>query len=810
MQELRDAYRSLRSTPLVTAVAVLSLALGIGASSAIFSLLNAILLRPLSVRDSHQLVMVTSADNRRSAWPQPVWTEIRDRQLLDGAFAWFWNRFDTAQGGERQFVDGMAASGRMFESLGLRPIIGRLLTPGDDEVSGGSGESVAVITYRFWQRRFGGAADVLGRSIRIEGRPFRVIGVTPPEFVGLYIGLPVDLVIPLGRPATTPGGPSVIIMGRLKPGQNADAATSALRTAQPQIRDATNPYTVAPYRDEYLRTPFTARAARGGVSFLQRRYEHPFKTLFAIVGLVLLIACGNIAMLLLARAMGRRHEMTVRASLGASRVRLARHVAAESLLLAAAGVSFGMLVAQWCTYLVVSQLSTEAYTVFLDLRPDWRVLTFTTALGLATALLFGAAPALHAMRADPMDALKQRSDLGGRRFGFGSAIVVMQVALSLMLAVGTGLFLRTILALAAIDVGFEPDRVLVVTVDAGRSAATTEQRGALYDRVNRAVTATDGVTSAGLSVAMPGGNSAWNPWIELPDGTALPQGPNGVYANRITAGWFRTLGTTVLAGREFDAGDRTGAPGVVVVNEAFVREFLKDKQPLGRTMFQRTDAEGPRQPLEIVGIVQNAMYRFLKESPPPTIYTPVAQMADPLPATVSLSVRSREGPTATLPRNVAQAIGRVDRDISLTFRTLSDQVNAQYAQERLVAGVATFFGALALLIAALGLYGVTAYAVTRRRFEIGVRMALGATAASIMRLVVARVWMLVGGGMALGLVGSLWTAPLIRSMLYGVEPLDTVTFGAAFVVLFAVAALAGLLPARRATRVDPLRTLRAE
>jgi predicted permease len=357
--------------------------------------------------------------------------------------------------------------------------------------------------------------------------------------------------------------------------------------------------------------------------------------------------------------------------------------------------------------------------------------------------------------------------------------------------------------LVSIDVGFEPDRVLVVSVDVKKGTPTEESRRLFYERMTEAVAAAPGVESAAVSLAMPGGNSAWTPWIELSDGTALPQGPNGVYANRVTAGWFQTMGTRVLAGREFDVTDRIGSGRVAVVNQAFAERFLKDHNPIGRTIFQRGSPDDPREPLEIVGVVQNAMYRFLKESPPPTIYTPLGQMSDPLPATLNLSVRAEGVPATTLARNVAGTILGVEKDVALTFRTLSDQVAAQYAQERLVAWIASIFGGLAVLLAALGLYGITAYTVARRRFEIGIRMALGAAPGSVMRLVLARVIMLVVGGVTLGLPGSIWSAQFTSSMLYSVEPGDTVTLTGSCVLLIAVAMFAGWLPARRAARIDP-------
>lgn len=811
LQDLRYTLRGLAKTPGFSAAAVLTLTLAIGANTAIFSLLNAMLYRPLPVRDPHQLVTITADDAQSSSWPQPVWMEIRDRQILDQSFAWVWSRFDTSQGGQKQFVDGIEASGGIFKSLGVMPALGRLFTLADEQPGGGPDGRVAVISYRFWSKRFGRSLDVLGRTITINRQAFTIVGVTPPEFAGLNVGLPFDLAIPLVRdPADSFS--YVWIMGRLRAGQRPEAITAQLRAQQPQIRDKTNPYDVAPYRDDYLRTPFTVRSANSGVSFLRRRYEEPLKILLGIVGVVLLIGCGNIAALLIARTSGRRHELAVRTALGESRARLARQVLIEGLLLSTFGAAAGVLFAQWCTSLIVNQLSTQAYTVFLDLSPDWRVLGFTIVVVLTSTLLFSTGPALRAAHADPMDALRQHGMARRRSFAVGSIVVVAHVALSLTLIATTALFLRTFIQLAATNVGFSRDRILVVSVDAGQSRTAAESRASLYARVQDTVRGASGVESAALSIAMPGGNSAWTPWIDLEDGTPLPQGPNGVYGNRISAGWFQTLGTRIIAGREFSLSDRAGATKVVVVNEEFVSRFMKS-QPvivIGQTIFERRQPDGPREPLQIVGVVENAMYRLIKEPPPPAVYTSIAQMAGPLPASLNLSVQTRDASSPILSRSIVEAIGRVDPDISLTFRPLAEQVSAQYAQERLLAGVATSFGILALLLAAIGLYGVTAFSVTRRRVEIGIRLALGASRVSIIQLVLGRVTILVSVGVVVGLLGSFWSSEAVKAMLYNVEPRDVPTYAAACALLLLVATVAAWIPTRQATRINPLMVIRYE
>lgn len=810
IHDFRQAVRSLMKSPGFSLTVIVTLALGIGANTAIFSLLNAMLLRPLGVRDPGSLVVVRSVD-RQTSWPQSVWEEIRDREILDGGFAWFWNRFDEAGRGERQLVDGIAIGANAFDTLGLKPEIGRLLTSSDDKPGAPDG-LVAVISYRFWQRRFGGSPSVLGRVMTLDHQSYTLVGVTPREFVGLDIGLPFDVAIPLHRQQASGRAfrPYVAVMGRLRPGQTANALIGALQAAQAGIRDATNPYKVEPYRAEYLASPFTVQGAAGGESFLQRRYERPFKTLFVVVGFVLLIACGNIAMLTLARATRLKPEMAVRVALGASWARIIRQSVMESLVLSSAGALGGLMLVPSCIILVTSSLSTQSYTVFLQPAPDWRVFAFAAAAAVTTAIVFGGWPAMHATRVDPIDALRQRRAVRGETLGAASGILLLQVAVSLVLVVTAGLFVRTFVAIAGIEVGFEPDRVLVVNVDAERSGVEPAQRGLLYQRVLDAVSGSIGIESAGLSLEMPGGNATRTPWIDLEDGTALPQGPGGVYEHRVSSGWFRTLGTRIVAGRGFDGRDRIGAPTTALVNETFVRLFLRDSVALGQTIFESNEPDGPRQPLLIVGVVEDAMYRSLKETPPPTVYRTISQMTGPLRDSVALSVRHAGQTPGALSRALAETIVGVDPNLSISFRTLSDQVAAQYSQERLVAAVAGFFGALALLLAAVGLYGVTAYTVSGRRFELGIRMALGAAPSCVVRLLLGRVTRLVVGGILLGFLVSLWAGRVVESMLYGVQPQDPMTFWLAGMAVITTTALATAWPARRAARVNPAILLRTE
>jgi putative ABC transport system permease protein len=536
-----------------------------------------------------------------------------------------------------------------------------------------------------------------------------------------------------------------------------------------------------------------------------------------VVGLVLLIACANIANLLLARTTARRHELSVRLALGASRWHIARQLFAESLVLALMGAALGLVFARWGSALLVKQLSTATSTVFPDLSMDWRMVGFTTAVAVATALLFGTVPALRAARVEPNDALKDqgRSVAAGRHAGLGQSLVVAQVALSVVLVVGAGLFMRTFSALANLDLGFDRDPVLIVGVNAQRSGSPMDQRLDLFARVREAAARLPGVSHASISVVTPVSGSTWNDLIQVVGGAPLPERDRITNINYVTPDWFATYGTKLLAGRDIAAGDRQGAPAVALVNETFARKFLGTESPVGRIVRQEGRPGKVPPPIEIVGLVRDAVYRSLRDAVPPTMYLPVAQIdtseGGGAASSVSLSVRSSGGgPPALLARPVLAAVLRVDPNLSLTARTLSDQVNASLTQERLLAMLSGFFGALALLLAGMGLYGVTSYGVSRRRTEIGIRMALGAEPGGVVRMVLRQAAMLVGGGVVLGGLASFWTAHFAGSLLYGLEPRDPYTLATAAVVLMTVGALAGWLPARRASRIDPARVLRNE
>lgn len=817
-QDLRYGCRVLRQSPVFALVAILSLALGIGANTAIFTLVNSLLLRALPVRAPEQLVLLDGG-----SWTNPIWEQIRDRQsdLFAGAAAWSDTRFDLASGGQTDLVEGIWASGSFFEVLGVRPILGRTFTVGDDRRSDGAERAVAVISYRFWQQRFGGTASAIGSTLSLNGAPFTIVGVTPPEFFGAVVGQSFDVAVPIGSRRLVPGQEGSLdarshwwleIIARLKPGQSAPEATRALRGVQSQIREATRPQDWPPaLLERYLRDPFTIVPASRGQSWIRGSYEQPLLTLMVVVGLVLLIACANIANLQLARGNARRHEFSMRRALGASRVRLARQLLAESLLLAGAGALVGFALAHWGSRALLSQLSSFGNRVFLDLVVDWRVVGFTAVTAIGTAVLFGLAPAFRAGHVEPNEVLKEQSGrlAGDRRATLGRLLVVGQVALSLILVFGAGLFLRTFSALANLDLGLDRDAVLIVSIDAQRSAVGPSHRSALFRRAVEATAAVPGATQAAASGVPPVSGQGWNSSFLVAERPHLSERERMAFINAISPGWFATYGTALLAGRDFDHHDRAGRPHVVIVNQTFVRRFMPGTNPIGRVVQWENRGPGrPGLPLQVVGLVEDAVYRSAREAIPPTVYLPMAQAYEEAPADVHIGVRTAGASPVSLIKSVAEAISSVDRNLSLTFRPLEERIGASLLQERIMAMLSAFFGALALFLAAIGLFGVTTYSVSRRRAEIGIRMALGANAVGIMRLVLGRAAILVCLGIAAGTAVSLWASRFVATLLYGLEPHDPITLVSSAVVLAVVGALAAWLPARRAARIDPARVLR--
>jgi putative ABC transport system permease protein len=825
MHDLRLALRALCAAPIVTAVAVVSLALGIGVNTAIFSLVNSVMLRPLPVAAPDRLFILSSEGSHglQWAWNYSVWEQIRARpELFDGVAAWGRSRFNLAQGGETHFVDGLFANGSFFSTLGVPAALGRTFTDADDVRGGGPVGAVAVISHGFWQRRFGGADSAVGSPLTLDGAPFTIIGITPPDFFGPEVGRTFDVVVPFGDEPILHGRETwldqrgwywLTMLARLRPDQTQRAAAAALRSVQRAVWDATVPRSMRPeYREKYLSESFTLLAAPSGDSTLRRSYGRPLATLLVIVTLVSLIACVNIANLQLARGAARRHELGLQRALGATRGRLVRQLLLESAMLCVVGTAAGAVASMWGSRLLVNQLSTEANRIFLDLSIDIRVLAFTFGAAAATTLLSGIAPALATSGVAPIEAVKQqgRGSPDRRPARLMSGLLSAQIAVSIVLMVAAGLFVRTFVSLTTRSAGFDRDRVLLVDLDTGGSAVPPARRVSVFNDVTAAVQALPGISGAAVSMTTPIGGQGFVGRVEVSGGAALPDDGLGgnAFANVVSPGWFSTFGTPILAGRDFRDEDRQESPRVAIVNETLARASLGRASPIGRRITLITP--GRAVDMEIVGVVADAVYSTLRETVPPTIFYPMAQfyMSPALLASVTLSVRC-DAPPLSMTKSIADAIGRINPELALTFRPLAVQVKASLVQERVTAMLAGFLGLLAVLLAALGLYGTTSYAVTRRRAEIGIRMALGAAPGDIVRLVFARVAFVVSVGVLVGTASSLWASKFVAALLYSVYPRDTATLAGAVVLLTAISGVAALLPARRASTTDPAEILRA-
>jgi predicted permease len=822
-QDVRDAVRGLRKSPGFALVTIATLALGIGANTALFSIFNSLIMRPLPVRDPGSLALLTDG-----SWSYPVWQEISARadDLFDSAFTWSDESFDLTHGGRPVPVDGAYVSGRFFDVLGVPAFRGRMLTPADDSAAPPNGP-VAVVSHRFWREHFGGADDVVGRQLTVliqrQRFPFTVVGVMPPGFSGVAVGRAADVVLPFAAEPLLQGPDSALpetgrswleIMVRLKPGQTVEHANAQLRSVQSQIRDAVLPgLRGSPaFAARYLTDPLTLAPAAAGASRLRRQYGTPLFAMVVAVGLVLLVACANIASLLLARALARRGELTVRLALGASRWRLARLLFLESLLVAMIGAGVGLLFAKWGSALLVRQLGTWERTVSLDLALDWRVLVFTATLACLCAITAGVAPMFALKSVAPGEALKSagRAMAGDRRFAVRGALVVAQIAVSFVLVIAAGLFLRTFASLNQLPLGFAPEPLVVVDVNLFASGIPPGERGARVERLRNAAEV-PGVRSVALSQRrlLTGGGWFTNNMVAVGDGPMLPEDRrNRVWRNATTPGWFETMGMPLRAGRDFSDRDRVGSPPVAIVNEAFVRRYLSDRQPIGQTLRVDSD-DGPR--YEIVGVAADAVYTTPRDGMLPTMWVPLAQR-EPREwnswRNVVLTINAVPGQRALVERDVASALTQADPTLVFRAGTFDQMLVATMTQERLVAMMSGFFGALALLLAGLGLYGIVVQAVNARRTEIGLRLALGAQPTGIVRLVFRRLGALIVAGLALGLAGCWWAARFIAPLLFQVEARDPMTFSGTAAVLVGVGVLAAWVPARRAARLDPATVLR--
>jgi predicted permease len=817
-QDFRDAIRGLRKSVGFSLVAIGTLALGIGANTSLFSIFNSLVMRPLPVRDPGSLGLLADG-----SWSYPVWEEIkaRDRELFDGAFAWSRQSFNLSIGDQMASVDGAYVSGRFFETLGVPAFRGRMLTPADDSTAQPDGP-VAVIGHRFWLRHFAGADDVVGRQLTVlpHRLSFTIVGIMPPDFTGVDVGRDVQVMLPFSAEPLLEGQESALqrggrswleVMVRFKRGQTIEQAIAVLRSVQPQIRTAVLPGVLGnpAFAARYLTRPLTLVPATTGASRLRRQFETPLFLMIGAAGLVLLVACANIASLLVARALARREELSVRLALGGTRWRLARLLFVESLLVAVVGAVLGLVFARWSSALLVQQLGGA---VSLELALDWRVLVFASTVTCLSAITAGVAPMVGLTSVAPGEALKSagRGLSGDRRFAVRGALVVAQMAVSFVLVIAAGLFLRTFASLSQVPLGFTPEPLVVVNLNLVASAIPPEERGQRVERLRDAAASTPGVRSASASLRQLGGGMWFtNNRVGVGDGPLLPEDQeNPVWRNAVSPGWFDTMGVVLRSGRDFGDRDRVGSPYVAIVNEAFVRRYLHGQQPIGQTLRVHSD-DSPR--YEVVGVVADAVYTTPRDGMMPTMYVPFAQRNAREWTSWSdavLTVKASPGQRALVERDVTAALTQTDPTVLFTSRTFDQIVGATATQERLIAMMSGFFGVLALGLAGLGLYGVVAQAVSARRTEIGLRMALGAQPKGIVRLVFHRVGVLVAVGVALGLAGSWWAATSIAPFLFQVDARDPMTYSGTAAVLVAVGVLAAWLPARRASQLDPVTVLR--
>ncbi|HKP35590.1 MAG TPA: ABC transporter permease [Pyrinomonadaceae bacterium] len=824
VQDLRFGVRMLLKNKSFTIVAILSLALGIGANTAIFQLLDAVRLRTLPVKDPQQLAEVHLADTKgmRGGLGRPtsvtnrIWEQIRDRQeAFSGIFAWGTDNSNLAPGGEVRNARMLYVSGDFFNTLGVQSALGRVFTAADD--TRGCASPGLVISHGFWQSEYGGDASVLGRKLILGERSFEVIGVTPANFFGMEVGRSFDIAMPICAIPLVRGNDRFLanpiwwltVTGRLKPDWSVHHANAQMLAISPGVFEAALPpdYPAASVKD-FRESKLIAGPAGSGVSQLRENYEQALWLLLAIAGSVLLIACANLANILLARASAREREIAVRQALGASRARLIRQLLVESLLLVIVGATLGVALAQMLSQLLVTFLSTADNPIFLALTPDWRVLGFATGLAVLTCLLFGLMPAIRATRVEVRAALNASGrglTAGRERFTLRRFLVVTQVALSLVLVAGALLFTRSLGKLLSANTGFRQEGVLTATVNFQRMNLPADRIPIFKEELLDHIRAVPGVESVAFAHEIPlRGGGAGTVWL---DGQSSSQG-HVVNFNRVSPGYFKTMQIRLLMGRDFNAGDNQGAANVAIVNEAFTRKFLNGASPVGHRLRLPQSTTDPERVYEIVGLVNDTKYGDLREEFQPIVFSAAAQVRGAGPG-IQVLIRSRLSEAETVAA-VKRTLSEVNPGISMKFQWLKPMIEATILRERLMATLSGFFGALAFLLACIGLYGLLSYSVATRRNEIGIRIALGAGRRDVFWLILREAFVLVIVGVVIGLPIIFGVTRLASSLLFGLTPTDPVSLLSAALLMLAVAMVAGYLPSRRATRVDPIVALRCE
>ena len=824
-RDIRHASRSLRKAPGFSAVVILTLGLGIGANTAIFSLMDQVLLRPLPVHDPAALVLLDGPGPFRGrtmnamTFSYPMYDDFRDRnEVFSGVLARFPLPTTIVWRGASERANGELVTGNYFDVLGVRPALGRLFSASDDHTRGA--HPVAVLSYGYWQRRFGGDPQVLNQTIIVNGHPLTIVGVSGRGFTGVQVGQAADVMVPLMMKAEmTPTWNDLdnrrsrwlTVMARLKPGISRTQAEAAMNVIYRQINEQEIkevPGGSESWRQRFVSKHLDVLPGHKGLSDLRQEFSTPLIVLMSMVAVVLLIACANVANLLLARTMARHKEITLRLALGAGRARIMRQQIVESGLLAAAGTIAGLLFAWWTGGLLLSALPGDPAARSLSADPDLRIAGFALLAGVLTAIVFGIVPALQATRAGVTSALKEESGTvagGGRQIRLRRVLVVAQVALSMVLLAGSGLFARSLYNLKSLDPGFRVDDIFAFSLDPSLSGYSGDRLTGLYRRMQDELTALPGVRSVSMSQigALTGNN--WSMTIRV-DGYQAKEGEDlNPSVDGVGPRYFETMGIPLVSGREFTERDSKGAPRVAIINETMARYFFAGTNPIGRRF---GFGGGAPTDIEIVGVVKDVRSLELRDQAPRFVYIPYAQDEDVTQLTYYVRAAPDGGASG---ESIRQAVRRLDANLPVfDMKTMALQVDESLFIERMVAALSLAFGALATVLAAIGLYGVMSYAVTRRTREIGIRMALGAERGRVLWLVLREVAAMAIVGIAGGLGAALWLTRQIQSQLFGLSPNDPLTLAVATMLLALVAIGAGYIPARRATSIDPMIALRSE
>ena len=831
MPNLKFALRTLFKSPFVTIVAIVSLALGIGANAAIFSLFNQILLKPLPVPEPTRLVNLSApgpkpgsqncsqAGDCDTVFSYPMFRDLEQVQTpFTGIAAHVSFGANLSARGQTQNGDGMLVSGSYFPVLGLTPALGRLLTPEDDRVPGES--HVLVLSYAYWQSRFALDPTVLNQPLIVNGQSMTIVGVAPKGFDGTTLGVKPEVFAPITMRGFSQPSKAfdnrrnywAYLFARLKPGVTIEQARTAMASpyrnivhdVEAPLQKGMSPQTMAKFQAK----PMLLAPGSGGQSGVTREAKAPLTLLFGVTGFVLLIACANIANLLLARGASRAGEMAIRLSIGAGRGQLVRQLLGESCLLALFGGAGGMVVAQWTLNLMAALLPAQALdTVTLTIDPI--VMLFAGGLAIGTGVLFGLFPALHSTRPDLISALKgQSGQPSGARTAarFRTSLATAQIALSMALLVSAGLFARSLANISRVDLGLKADNVIMFQVSPSLNGYKPEQSRQLFERVEDEIAALPGVTGVTSSTVPLLSGSNWGNDVAVEGFKSGPDVDTNSRFNEVGPGYFNTLGIPLLAGRDFTRGDALAAPQVAIVNEAFAKKFNLGRDAVGKRMSNKGDSSPLT--MEIVALVKNAKYSDVKREIPPLFFIPYRQ--DETIGAINFYVRTGADPVPFL-ANIPKVLARIDANLPVErLRTLPQQVRENVFLDRFISVLSASFACLATLLAAVGLYGVLAYTVSQRTREIGLRMALGAAPSRVRAMVLRQVGVMVAIGGVIGLTAAIGLGRLAQSLLFELQGTDPIVLAAAGVSLALVALAAGFIPAYRASQVDPMSALRYE